>query len=187
MTRGLVVLLAVAAGVAIVYAIVSGLDRRAAPPIVIEDPLVAATVVVAVDGAVATPGTYALPADARLGDAVAAAGGYAPDADLSSINPARRVRDEDRIVIPRIPVAAEAGTGAGATPAPPAAEDGRLDLNAATAEQLDALPGIGPVLAQRIVEARRARGPFQSVDDLVEIDGISVRIVDELRPLVVAP
>lgn len=177
------------------------LDERAAPPIVIEDPRPDATVVVAVEGAVASPGVYALPGDARTADALAAAGGVAEDADLAAVNLARRLRDEERIVVPTlVPMPIEptsvvtagvpppaAGPGevlATATVPAPARPVGAIDVNTATAEELDALPGIGPVLAERIVARRSASGPFRSVDDLEEVPGISANMVDDLRPLV---
>lgn len=194
MSRVLVALLAVAAAIAVVGGGLRFLDDRAAPAIVISEPVDEAIVAVAVEGAVAAPGVYELPADARYADAVAAAGGLTDAADLSGYNPARRVRDEERIVVP------SRGVGSGALPAEDAsggglgsAGDGTLDvpigaglidINAATPEELDALPGIGPVLAERIVNARDEGGPFASVDDLAGVTGISRRMVDTLRPLV---
>lgn len=194
MSRVLVALLAVASAIAVVGGGLRFLDDRAAPAIVISEPVDEAIVAVAVEGAVAAPGVYELPADARYADAVAAAGGLTDAADLSGYNPARRVRDEERIVVP------SRGVGSGALPAEDAsggaratAGDGTLDvpigaglidINAATPEELDALPGIGPVLAERIVNARDEGGPFASVDDLAGVTGISRRMVDTLRPLV---
>lgn len=193
-SRVLVALLAVAAAIAVVGGALRFLDDRAAPPIVISEPVNQTSIVVAVEGAVAVPGVYELPADARYADAVAAAGGLTDAADLSGYNPARRVRDEERIVLPL------RGVGGGAAPsgeatgsAPAASADGTLDvptgagpidINTATAEELDALPGIGPVLAARIVAAREEHGPFASVDDLAGVEGISRRMVETLRPLV---
>lgn len=172
-------------------------DDAAAPPIVIEDPRPDATVVVAVEGAVASPGVFALPGDARTGDALAAAGGAAPQADLAEVNLARRLRDEDRIVVPTIvPTPAvssvsEAGsavTPGGPAPVPPPNEDPStpeaVRINVASPEELDLLPGIGPVLAERIVAYRAANGPFREVDELAEVQGISSRMVEDLRPLV---
>ena len=190
MSRVLVAILAAVAAVLLVGGAVRVLDDRSAPPIVIRDPALATEIVVVVEGAVATPGVYTLPVDARYQDAVAAAGGLTPDADIASVNMARRVRDEDRIVVPVRGVGGGAVPegGAGAQPLPPelspAPSAGRIDLNSATAAQLDELPGIGEVLAQRIVGHREANGPFQSVDDLSALQGISRRLVDELRPLV---
>src|SRR5690242_6554441 len=170
MSRLMVILLSAAVGLIVVYALMSALDERSAPAIVIESPATPATFRVAVTGAVAKPGVYAVAANARLADAVAAAGGLAPDADLAALNLARRVNDGDAIVIPAVgaappvPTAPTAPTRTAATKptlqetTAPAA----LDLNTASAEELDALPGIGPVLAQRIVDDRTQNGPFAS-------------------------
>ena len=174
-------------------------DDGSAPPIVIADPRPDATIVVQVEGAVAVPGVYPLAADARAQDALAAAGGAVADADLGALNLARRLRDEDLILVPRVAPVAPVSTAASAVnptldptesapapvPAPPAAvAAGTIDLNRASASELDLLPEIGPVLAQRIVDHRTANGPFHSVDDLSELPGISERMVDQLRPLV---
>ncbi|HEY7036736.1 MAG TPA: ComEA family DNA-binding protein [Thermomicrobiales bacterium] len=161
-------------------------DDRSAPPIVIDDPRPNAEIVVSVEGAVATPGVYHLPGDARVESALAAAGGAAPDADLSRINPAARLHDEERLIVPALvdgdrtssePVSSAAANG----PAPAAAQ---VNINTATAEMLDTLPGIGPVLAVRIVTYRETHGPFRSVDELAAVDGISLAMVDEIRSLV---
>ncbi len=136
----------------------------------------AAPVVVDVVGAVRTQGVVRLPAGSRVVDAVAAAGGTAPDAEVGSLNLARLIVDGEQIVVPR----------PGDTPAPgvPAASaDDRVDLNTADAAALDALPGIGPVLAARIV-AHRDEGPYASVDDLGDVSGIGPTLLDRLRDLV---
>lgn len=196
----LAVVAAVAAVALVGFALVA-LDDRGGPPIVIEDPLAEATIVVAVEGAVASPGVYRLPAQARTHDALAAAGGPAAVADLAAVNLARRLRDEERLVVPTrpsadadapvsTPGATAVGSAAAASSSPPPAAPGApgagrlVDLNAASAAELESLPGIGPTLAQRIVEHRASRGPFRSVDDLEAVSGISPRMVAELRPLV---
>lgn len=184
-----------AAALALTAALLIALDERAAPPIIVEDPLVDATIVVAVGGAVASPGVYPLRAGARLGDLLAAAGGPAPDADLAAVNPARRLRDEDHLVIPRrgsppavavgpsLPAVTPGSASAAAdAPAPPAAAR-QLDLNVASVQELDGLPGIGPALAERIVAHRERNGPFRALEELARISGISPRMVEELRPL----
>ncbi len=188
-------LLAVSSGVAALALIFFGFavfDDRAAPPIVIEDPLAEATIIVAVEGAVASPGVYRLPGDARTQDALSLAGGPAPDADLGALNLARRLRDEDQVVVPRLAVApvssAIAPTGPRSTGAPPATgapiRSDMVDLNTASLAELDTLPGIGPALAQRIVAYRTERGRLDSVDELANVAGISLRMVDEIRSLV---
>lgn len=139
----------------------------------------AARLVVHVVGAVRRPGLVELPSGARVSDAVAAAGGPTKDADLSSVNLARRVADGEQLVVlakgqAPPPGAAQAGAGGGGAP-------GVLDLNAATVEQLQDLPGVGPVLAQRIVDWRTEHGRFSSVDELREVSGIGDRKFAELR------
>lgn len=173
-------------------------DEQSAPPIVIEDPRPDATIVVAVEGAVAAPGVFTLPGDARVHDALAAAGGTIPGADLSGINLAQRLRDEARVVVPRLapPPTAKLSEAPDVAHAPPSSQHAKptpasaapININTATASQLDALPRIGPALAQRIIAYREAHGPFRIVDDLANVKGISPAMVEELRPLItVAP
>jgi competence protein ComEA len=141
----------------------------------------AATVVVSVVGLVARPGLVTLPQGARVADAVAAAGGLLPDADPASVNLAAVVSDGQQVAV-GVPGAGVAG---GAAPSVAgAAGGGRVDLNAATAADLDALPGIGPVLAQRIVEHRERNGPFRSVEQLDDVPGIGPATYAELAELV---
>ena len=135
----------------------------------------AGEVVVAVAGKVARPGLVRLPAGSRVDDALRAAGGPLPGADVGLLNLARRLVDGEQVLVgvdppPGTPVGPGAGAPPLATGAAPAA--GPLDLNAATAGDLDALPGIGPVLAQRIVDWRTEHGRFASVEQLREVTGI---------------
>ena len=135
-------------------------------------------VVVHVVGAVRAPGVVHLPGGARVADAVAAAGGAEPDADLARLNLARVLADGEQVVVPR--------PGDAVTTAPdaaPGASGMLLDLNSAGLADLDALPGIGPVLAQRILD-RRKEHRFTSVDELGEVSGIGPTLLDRLRPLV---
>jgi competence protein ComEA len=115
-------------------------------------------------GAVASPGVYAVPAGARVADVVAAAGGPLPEADLDRINLATRVNDGDRVHLPRKGEAASvvAETGSTPTSTTPA---GPIDLNTATLDQLDGLPGIGPATAQAILTYRSRHGRFRSVNE----------------------
>jgi competence protein ComEA len=131
-----------------------------------------------VTGAVAHPGVYRLPSGARATDAVAVAGGPSSEGDLESINLAARVTDGQRIYVPR---------RGEAVPADPAAtaSDARIDLNTATADQLDTLPGVGPATAKAIIDWRQQHGRFQTVDDLLHIRGLGRSRVDALRPKVV--
>jgi competence protein ComEA len=119
-----------------------------------------APILIHVAGAVAAPGVYTLQGGDRVEDAVSAAGGALPDADLDAINLARRLRDGEQILVPA--ASDSGGEVAVATLAP----GEKLDLNVATAAQLDALPGIGEAYAQRVLDSRLVDGPFESVDDL---------------------
>jgi competence protein ComEA len=142
----------------------------------------AATVVVSVVGSVARPGLVTLPQGSRVADAVAAAGGLLPDADPAWVNLAAVVSDGQQVAVGVPGAGVVGGTtpgGAGAAAAP-----GPVDLNAATAADLDALPGIGPVLAQRIVEHRERNGPFRSVEQLDDVPGIGPATYAELAELV---
>ena len=180
-------IVAIAAGIAAAYAAFQAFDARTAPPIVIEDAAGVRPVVVEVRGAVNAPGVYELPAGARLQDASLAADGLGPHADLSTVNLARRLRDEEMVVVVEVP--RDRGTPAASITEVPVAETAidlplRLNLNRATASELDELPGIGAVLSERIVRFRDANGPFRSVDDLIHVDGISGRLIDQIRDLV---
>ncbi|SHN25959.1 competence protein ComEA [Cryptosporangium aurantiacum] len=138
-----------------------------------------AEAVVAVSGRVRRPGLVRLPAGSRVADAVEAAGGALPGADLGTLNLARKVVDGELIAV-GVPAPAGAAPGAG----PSSGTDAPLDLNLATAEQFDALPGVGPVLAERIVEYRTEHGGFRSVDQLREVEGIGDTRFEKLRELV---
>jgi competence protein ComEA len=178
-------------GAAVLAFLAAGMyDANQAPAIVISDPLGDATIVVEVRGAVQHPGVYELPGDARVQQALAAAGGPTEDADLKTLNLARRIADADLIDVPGIEAAKVPLAAAPASTVPPAVTDNvasdLIDLNTASARDLEALPGIGEVLSSRIVEYRTAHGAFQSVDDLTAIDGISVKLVEKIRPLVTA-
>jgi competence protein ComEA len=168
------------------------------PPIVLQPPPTAAPtatplptptpapIVVFVSGAVVTPGLYSLPNDARLGDALRAAGGVLADA-VASINQAERLWDGAQVHVPAI---AEAPTiqqpSAGVSGALPAisgtttSQGGRININTASVDQLTSLPGIGPAKATAIVEGR----PYASVDDLDRVSGIGPKTIEQLRELI---
>jgi competence protein ComEA len=140
----------------------------------------AAELVVSVAGLVTRPGLVRLPAGARVADAVAAAGGPVPGTDLTGLNLARRLADGEHVVVGPAPVAA-GPTGQGASPPGSGA---RVDLNTAALAELDALPGVGPVTAQRILDWRTEHGRFTTVDQLREIEGIGDARFARLRDLV---
>jgi competence protein ComEA len=137
-----------------------------------------ASVVVDVGGRVRRPGLVTLPLGSRVADALRAAGGALRARDLVALNLAARVSDGELLLVGVPGAAGAAGSGAG-----PAAS-GPVDLNTATAEQLDALPGIGPVLAQHILDWRTAHGGFRSVDQLRDVSGIGDSTFADLAPLV---
>jgi competence protein ComEA len=139
----------------------------------------ASTVVVSVVGLVARPGLVTLPSGSRVADAVEAVGGLLPEADPASVNLAAVVGDGQQIAV-GVPGAPPGSTGT----APATAQSGPVNLNAAGASDLDALPGIGPVLAQRIVTYRAQQGPFTSVEQLDDVPGIGPAIYDQLKSLV---
>jgi competence protein ComEA len=142
------------------------------------------TVVVYVAGAVAAPGVYTIAAPGRVTDAVAAAGGAAPGADLDVVNLAATLHDGERIYVPEVgeivpPVVGDDNVVDTSVPAGP------VDVNTATVDQLDVLPGVGPATAAAIVAYRDQHGPFQTVDQLGEVRGIGPSKLDAIRGLVV--
>ncbi len=134
-------------------------------------------IVVHVSGSVEQPGLVQLNAGARVADAVAAAGGASPDADLSRMNLAAPVADGQQVVV--------AAHGAAATPV--TAADGMVRINLASASDLENLPGVGPVLAERIVAHRDLIGGFQIVEDLLDVPGIGEAKLASLRDLISVP
>src|SRR5665811_1865749 len=136
-------------------------------------------VVVHVVGQVLQPGLVHLPAGARLADAIDAAGGADPEADLAAINLARVLTDGEQVVVPRPGEQPQSAGAAGADGA-----DRAIDLNTAATADLDTLPGIGPVLAQRIVDWRTEHGAFTAVDELAEVRGIGSSVLEGMRDLV---
>jgi competence protein ComEA len=131
-----------------------------------------------VDGAVNKPGNYTLPPGSLVDDAVRAAGGPTADADLERINLARVLNDGDRVHVPRIgevlPTPTPYGLSAG----------GRVDINLADAVLLETLPGIGPAIAQRIVEYREMNGPFETIEQLLDVQGIGPAKCDGIKDLI---
>lgn len=139
-----------------------------------------AEIVVSVIGQVGAPGLVQLPAGSRVNDAITAAGGLLPDADVSTVNLARVLVDGEQVAV-GVPGAQAPGGGAPATGGDPAAGGGLVNLNSATETELQELPGIGPVLSARIVEWREANGGFSSVGDLNDVDGIGPATFERLR------
>lgn len=170
-----------AIGIALAAALVSlgvviWVDRMQPVQITIQSPA-GEKIQVSVTGAVNAPGVVEVPLGARLLEVVEAAGGFTPQADTDRLNLAGRVGDGEQLEIPAI--------GASETAvATRVSGDDLIDLNTASLDELDELPGIGEVLGGRIIEYRESNGPFTSVDQLSNVEGISPRLVDEIRPFV---
>ena len=143
-------------------------------PVVVEEGAPGGSITVHVAGAVAEPGLVELAPGARLAEAIVAAGGATVDADLTGVNLAEPLTDGTRVIVP--------GPGGGAVGA---TGDERIRLATASADDLTALPGIGPVLAERIVAHRDEVGGFATVDDLLDVPGIGERLLAGIRDLVV--
>ena len=179
---------ALAVGLVVLVVLVLGARRLAsagaaqapvaAPVVVPAAPVAQRRVLVHVVGAVREPGLYRLDDGDRVADAIERAGGAAAKADLAGVNLAAPVVDGTQVVVPAVGAArASSGGTTGAAAGP-------VSLSSATVEELDTLPGIGPVTAEKIVAWRDAHGPFRSVDDLDAVPGIGPTRVEQLRELV---
>ena len=149
----------------------------AAPVVVRAAPAAKPRVLVHVVGAVREPGLYRLRDGDRVADAIERAGGAGRKADLAGVNLAAPVVDGTQVVVPALGAARASPGGTGAPSGP-------VSLSSATVEELDTLPGIGPVTAEKIVAWRDAHGPFRSVDDLDAVPGIGPTRIEQLRELV---
>jgi competence protein ComEA len=137
-------------------------------------------VVVHVVGAVRRPGLYQLPAGSRVADALEQAGGAAPAADVALVNLAAPLADGQQVVVPSRAAAGSGSSGA----AGESGGGGPVHLNTASVAELDELPGIGPITAQKIVDYREKHGAFSSVEDLDAIPGVGAAKIEQLRDLV---
>ncbi|MFN8484917.1 MAG: ComEA family DNA-binding protein [Anaerolineae bacterium] len=164
------------------------LPTRAPPPA--PSPL-PSSITVHVNGAVAHPGVYTLPDGSRVVQALTAAGGLTGEADADGLNQARPLHDGEQVYVPARGTPTPPAIGpAGAAPASgkPAAAGGRVNLNTATKEELDALPGIGAVLADRIIQYRQKNGPFQRPEDLKKVPGFGgTKLFDGIKDRITAP
>jgi competence protein ComEA len=149
--------------------------EQPAQPLVAASPAVAPVLVVHVAGAVRRPGLYRLAEGKRVADAVARAGGATAPADTAAINLAAPLADGMQVLVPRRAPGGASGATAGTA---------RVSLSSATAADLDGLPGIGPVTAQKILDYRAEHGGFRSVDDLDAIPGIGPARIEQLRDVV---
>ncbi|TWV35883.1 ComEA family DNA-binding protein [Streptomyces misionensis] len=141
-------------------------------------------IVVDVGGKVRKPGVRRLPAGSRVADALRAAGGVRPGVDTDGLNRARFLVDGEQVVVGGPAAGGQGGGGAPAGPAAPSGPAGQVSLNTATEDQLDTLPGVGPVLARHIIDYRTRHGGFRSVDELRQVNGIGDRRFTDLRDLV---
>ncbi|HZR96671.1 MAG TPA: ComEA family DNA-binding protein [Gaiellaceae bacterium] len=153
----------------------------AVAPVRVARPAASARLVVDVAGAVRRPGLYRLPKTGRVADAIAAAGGATRHADVDAVNLAAPLADGVQVLVPHR-IAGGGGGSAGGS-----GGGGTVDLNSATVEQLDALPGIGPSTAQKIVDYRQAHGAFHSLAELDAVPGIGTGRIEQLKGLVTPP
>jgi competence protein ComEA len=168
--------LAVVAAIGLVYVWISADVPEPQPTAVVQVGTSSnGSILVHVSGAVVSPGVVVVPADSRVADVVAAAGGVSPVAVLEAINLAAVVHDGEQIIVPT------------ATSASAVASDGRIPINSADAATLETLPGVGPVLAERIVAFRTQNGAFGSVEDLLDVPGIGESKLASLRESVRVP
>jgi competence protein ComEA len=151
-------------------------------PVPTEKPLV-----IQVTGAVPRPGVYALAQGSRVQDAISAAGGFLIDADKTGINLARALADGEQLDIPYIssssPVIQDASTPA-ATAATSVSNAELININTASPDELDTLPGIGPTTAQKIIDYRTQNGPFISIEDIINVSGIGPGTYEKLKDLI---
>jgi competence protein ComEA len=184
LSKVVVMVLGVVLGTALVIAIYSLVLRQSSSGLVIANDPTQPEIAVEIRGEVESPGVYRFDFDARVGDLIAAAGGATAQADLSQVNLAQRLEDGTQVTVRAasaspIPPAADPQQ---ATQAPIAIGSGLINVNTATQEELEGLPGIGPVLAARIVEWRTANGPFENLSELERVEGISSSTIEELTP-----
>ena len=161
-----------------VFLLIRGVSPGGAFEVVLPTAVPAAELKVYVSGAIRNPGVYAAEEGDRLDQLIEAAGGPNEDADLAVVNLAVRVKDEDHWYIPRVGEAPQASVAQATRPS------GKIDLNSATLDELESLPGIGEVKAQAIIRYREANGPFPSVEDLLDVRGIGPATLEAIRDLV---
>lgn len=163
-------------------------------PIKLLPPPTKAPLLVHVTGAVASPGVYEFPEGSRVRDAIEAAGGYLPEADTSNLNLAARISDGDQIIVGSLPTFSSTPGNSSAIIKGNQAESKNeissdeksesntlININSAKREELETLPGIGPVLAQRIIDYRQNNGSFDTIDEITQVSGIGSATLEKLR------
>jgi competence protein ComEA len=166
-------------------------------PVQLLPPPTPAPIMVSISGGVSQPGLYALPIDSRVQDAIQAAGGLVPEANGITLNLAARLEDGDQLIIPtlaptRSPVAQIEAGGVRAQATPPAGlptssssiQTTLININTASLEELDSLPGIGPATAQKIIDYRTTSGPFETIESIIEVDGIGPVTYARIKDLI---
>jgi competence protein ComEA len=161
-------------------------------PIELLPPPTPVPIQVHVTGAVANPGVYALPVDSRVQDAIQAAGGFAENANDTAVNLATLLEDGAQISVAAKKPTSQPSTAAGVEQGseknegqpPPPNLDSPININTATQEELESLPGIGPVTAQKIIEYRETNGPFIGIEDIQKVSGIGPATFEKLRDLI---
>lgn len=176
--RALVSISVIAIGVALYFTLSSRSEVLASPdPVQVKklnsSETTTALLFIHVAGKVAKPGVYPVLKGSRVVDAIAAAGGALKGTDLSDINLARQVVDGEQIYLSNATASSRAGNGA--------SFNGKININRAGVSGFDSLPGIGPVIAGRIVAYRKANGPFQSVDDLQKVNGVGAKTFERIK------
>ncbi|NOH03454.1 MAG: ComEA family DNA-binding protein [Chloroflexi bacterium] len=190
MKNVLYVLIGVMAGFALAGLLLFISRAPAGDPIVLQPAPTKAPIAVHVIGAVPRPGLYEFAEGARVQDAIDAAGGLLSSADVESINLAALLEDGQQLTIPykagQEP--AEETAVPLELPGPPATEapedQDLININTATAEELDSLPGIGPTIAQRIIDYRTENGPFETIEDIMDVSGIGPSTFDQIKDLI---
>lgn len=140
-----------------------------------------AEVVVDVEGAVNAPGLYTLAADSRVGEAIEAAGGFAANAQQGATNLAQKLSDGEQIFVPTIEETQGATSVVSKATMPSSKQDGKININTASAEELQELSGVGPALSGRIIDYRESKGRFSSIEDLKEVSGIGETRFENLK------
>jgi len=159
-------------------------QKESPPPIKIEENSEIVKVAVHIGGAVRSPGLYYLDPDARVADTIEKAGGPTSDADLDSINLASHITDGMKVLVPS--KTKQVNTeGQNSLSGSNSSHPGKINVNTASSKELEELPGIGEVLAQRIVSYREANGPFKTVEDLLKVSGIGKKKLEGIKDLIV--
>lgn len=196
MKNALYALFGVLAGFALAGILALVARAPSGKPIVLQPAPTPAPIVVDVRGGVARPGLYKLPEDARVQDAIDAAGGLLTTADPNSLNLARKIEDGEQLLVPckegacpedetalELPNSDTMTTAAGETPGEGLPAE-LINVNTASLAELDALPGIGPSTAQKIIDYREQNGEFYAIEDLLNVSGIGEKTLEDIRDLI---